>query len=82
MIDFNFKRSARERAIAAEIANDLYRTFQPAMESWATADFLLAAENRATFAHIFGAACERNGLQTEAEATRVLNYVPKAMAPF
>jgi hypothetical protein len=73
---FNLKRRARERAIAAEIANELYFAWKPAMEAGATADALMT-EHRQTFAHVFAAACERHGLQSEAEATTCDEPPPK-----
>jgi hypothetical protein len=78
-MDLNFKRRARERRIAAEIANELYHALRPAMDKGPDAETLMA-ENRGLVAHIFGIACERHQLATEAAAARVLAYVPSVLA--
>lgn len=81
-MDLNFKRRARERGIAAEVANALYEALRPAMDAAGPAADPAAfmEQNRGLIAHLFGLACERHHLATEAEATRVLNYIPQVLA--
>jgi hypothetical protein len=78
-MDLNFKRRARERRIAAEVANELFHALRPAMNAGADAQTLID-ENRGLIAHIFGMACDRHQLATEAEATRVFAYIQPALA--
>jgi hypothetical protein len=78
-MDLNLRRRARERAIAAEVVNELFETLRPAMDAGAD-PVMLIAEHRPLVAHIFGAACERNGLQTEAEVKRAFAYIAPTVA--
>ena len=81
-MDLNFKRRACERAIAAEVADELYEALRPAMDAagpFADASKFME-ENRGLIAHIFGLACERHQLTSEAEAARVLGFVPPVLA--
>jgi hypothetical protein len=79
-MDFNFKCRKRERAIAAEVANELYTALKPAMDARTHDAQSLIDENRGLIAHVFGMACERHQLTTEAEAARVFGYIPAALA--
>jgi hypothetical protein len=73
-MDLNFKRRSRERAIATEVVNELFAELRPAMDAGADAATLIE-QHRPLLGHILGTACQRNGLQTEAEVQRVFGYI-------
>jgi hypothetical protein len=72
-MDLNFKRRSRERAIASEIANELYHALGPAMPE-------ALAENRDVVCETFARVFDRHGIVTEASGSRILAYVPKVLA--
>jgi hypothetical protein len=71
-MDVNLRRRARERAIASEIANKLYRALGPAMPE--------VGENRDTVCRIFADAFDRHGIVDESAGGRILGYVPRVLA--
>jgi hypothetical protein len=75
-MDLNIARAKREKAIAQEVANELYALTQPTMDIGGDVTPLLQLH----LPHIFGKACERHSLQTEAECQRVFGYVTPALA--
>ena len=81
-MDLNFKRRARERRIAAEVANELYQALKPAIDAAGPAADAkkLMDENRGLMAHIFGLACDRHDVATEAEGARIFSYIKPALA--
>jgi hypothetical protein len=78
-MDLNFKRRAKERAIAAEVVNEFYELLRPAMDAGTDAQTLID-ENRAQMAHIFGTACERHRLADEAAVARVFGHIQPTLA--
>ena len=78
----NLKQGARERRIAAEAVNEIFVALKPALDAARpaadAAKFM--EENRGLIAHIFGLACDRHRVVTEAEATRVFARVEPALA--
>jgi hypothetical protein len=79
-MDLNFKRRARERRIAAEIANELYAALKPTMDARVHSAQSLIDQNRGLIAHLFGLACERHQIATHAAAARVFGYLPSVLA--
>jgi hypothetical protein len=72
MADWNLKRRKSERAVAAEIANELHRTLSPTRPE-------ALAEKSDVICKVFGDAFDRHGI-TESAAERVLSYVPAILA--
>ena len=66
--------------IAAEIAHELYAALTPAMDAGDGDAKTLLNENHGLIAHIFGLACERHQVGTEAAAARILSYIEPALA--
>src|ERR1035437_2911877 len=75
-MDVNLRRRARERAIAAEIANEL--ALSPAMQGGLTPEPL--SDNSSLVCEVFGRVCDRHQVVTEDAGARILEYVPKVLA--
>jgi hypothetical protein len=73
MGEANLKRK-RERAIASEVANELFRVLG------AIRPEELVGENRDVVERIFGHAFDRHGVVAEASGARILEFVPKVLA--
>jgi hypothetical protein len=71
-IEMDFKRRKHERAVAAEIANEIHRALGPAMPE--------VGENRDTVCRIFADAFDRHQVVSEASGERILKCVPKILA--
>jgi hypothetical protein len=72
-MDVNLRRRARERAIASEIANELYRELGPILPE------MLATKN-AVIHKVFADAFDFHSVTDEPSAGRILAHVPKALA--
>ena len=75
-MDVNLRRRARERAIAAEIANEL--ALSPAMQGGLTPEAL--SDNSSLVCEVFGRVFDRHQIVDEGAAERILGYVPKVLA--
>ncbi len=78
-MDWNLKRRARERRIAAEVVDEVYAALKSALDSGADAQILIN-EKRELVARIFALACERHQLTNEAAASRVFAYLVPVLA--
>lgn len=78
-MDLNVKRRARERLIAAEIANELFAALKAIMDAGTTPQRLID-EHRGLMAHVFALGCERHQLSTKPEMERVFAYIIPALA--
>ena len=74
-MDTNLRRRSHERAIAAEVANELFRALGPAMMPES-----LGEKNRDVVERVFGDAFDRHGVAAEASGARILAYVPAELA--
>jgi hypothetical protein len=62
------------------VAHELFAALKPAMDAGVADAKTLIDENRGLIAHIFGLACERHQVGTEAAAARILSYIGPALA--
>src|ERR1035437_9382602 len=62
------------------VAHELFAALKPAMDAGVADAKTLIDENRGLIAHIFGLACERHQVGTEAAAARILSYIEPALA--
>jgi hypothetical protein len=74
-MDTNLRRRSRERAIAAEVANELFRALGPAMMPES-----LGEKNREVVERVFDSMFDKHGIVTEASGARILGFVPSMLA--